>query len=299
MNIRLSVGSLIGASALGALLLAPVPAADASVLVRNIGNGAYDIIRGVARNPALREKVQDISVNAAGDLIIAGLAAATADGAAQALQHLEVVPEQRAARAADSTLEIFTTPPQASIEFVGSALEYSPGMRLPAGDYRLRVSAPGFRSETLSLRHEQGRASRSVAVLVPDQAMQCRPPETLSVQRGTTATIYEAAYVVGPIGEVNLLEGLLDQLEAQGFTPFSAALEPDRVRLEVGYPARAGRRVQPVSQAQPHAAYRFDIQPHPGVHLHRFTVRLSLPNNAYVWSEGNFHRSVCGLIGSL
>ena len=59
---------------------------------------------------------------------------------------------------------VVASPPMATIGFVGRSDNYVPGMRLPPGEYRVRVAAEGYDSREESVRHGVAPTRREIAL---------------------------------------------------------------------------------------------------------------------------------------
>ena len=61
-------------------------------------------------------------------------------------------------------LTVDTEPPTARVELLGESIAYTPGVLLPPGMYRVKVSAPGYESEVALIEHRQSLPHARVAL---------------------------------------------------------------------------------------------------------------------------------------
>lgn len=87
-----------------------------------------------------------------GEIVVRGL-----DSETQVWRHREGAGSRARIVVSTGVVEPFTvvtTPPDATVRFAANASRgYEPGMELPAGDYRVEVSAPGYESREVTVAH--------------------------------------------------------------------------------------------------------------------------------------------------
>ena len=118
----------------------------------------------------------------------------------------ERVDPETSASAVRWPFRIVTEPDNASVRLLGWADPYRGGMLLPAGQYQVEVSAPGYVSEQFLIRHDSGPTARRIALApsaesasAADRPLNLRVrPSNATVRFIATGEVYEQGAPLQP-----------------------------------------------------------------------------------------------------